>query len=120
MQAVEEPTENTQKQQDNITIDVKYARHIVGKEGKNLKTLKDKHNITITTSNDTNNNLILTVTGNPNNIHKALTEIRTIIEIQQESDKELENKKKQVQQQTMQRLQKHRLLCKRKIMLVLP
>ena len=93
IRAVEEPTEITQKQQDYITIDVKYARHIIGKEGKNLKTLKDKHNITITTNNDTNNNLILTATGNPNNIQKALTEIRTIIEIQQESDKELENKK---------------------------
>ena len=79
--------------QNHHRCKIRTPYNLVGKEGKNLKTLKDKHNITITTSNDTNNNLMLTATGNPNNIQKAFTEIRTTIEIQQESDKELENKK---------------------------
>ena len=76
----------------NITIEVEYARHIVGKGSRKLKTLKDTYDINISTSNDNNNNLILTATGRHNNIQKAFTEIRTTIDIQKESNRELENK----------------------------
>ena len=93
IKAIEEPpAEVTPNEQDNITIEVEYARHIVGKEGRKLKTLKDTYDINITTSNDNNNNLILTTTGRHNNIQKAFTEIRTTIDIQKESNRELENK----------------------------
>ena len=48
----------------------------MGKEGRNLKTLKDKYDINMTTNNDNNNNLIITAKGRPNNIQKAFSEIR--------------------------------------------
>ena len=90
---IEEPTtEDIPIEQDSITIEVEHARHIVGKEGRNLKTLKDNYDINMTTSKDNNNNLIITAKGRPNNIQKAFSEIRTTINTQKESYRELTSK----------------------------
>ena len=83
IRTIEEPTtEDTQAEQDRKTIEEEQARHIVGKEGRNLKTLKDKYDINMTTNNNNNNNLIITAKGRPNNKQKAFSEIRSTINTQ--------------------------------------
>ena len=81
IRTIEEPhTTNTNTQTtETMTINKDIAAHIIGKDGRNLKTMKEKHQITITTANDNHNNLTITITGNKDHTKEAIQDIKRTI-----------------------------------------
>ena len=94
IRTIEEPhTTNTNTQTtETMTINKDIAAHIIGKDGRNLKTMKEKHQITITTANDNHNNLTITITGNKDHTKEAIQDIKRTIETQHDNIQALEEK----------------------------
>ena len=93
---IENPTHNTPKEEttDTITIERHIAPHVVGREGKHLKALKDKYHVKLSTSNDTHENLIITISGARSDIKQAKQEITKTTETQKENERELQDQQK--------------------------
>ena len=68
-----------------MTINKDIAAHIIGKDGRNLKTMKEKHQITITAANDNHSNLTITITGNKDHTKEAIKDIKRTIETQHDN-----------------------------------
>ena len=78
--------ENTTKQQDNeiasftIRLESSIVGRVIGKDGTNVKKVRDNHQVGLCTKRDDNGGAKLTITGPRQNVTKAREEMDRIIE----------------------------------------